>query len=49
MTECINARFRQWGLQQFTVRGKQKVTTVLNWFGLANNILAGHRLISLAA
>jgi transposase len=49
MTECINARFRQWGLQQFTVRGKQKVTTVLNWFGLANNILAGHRLLSLAA
>jgi transposase len=49
MTECINARFRQWGLQQFTVRGKQKATTVLNWFGLANNILAGHRLLSLAA
>jgi transposase len=49
MTECINARFRQWGLQQFTVRGKRKVTTVLNWFGLANNILAGHRLLSLAA
>jgi hypothetical protein len=49
MTECINARFRQWGLQQFTVRGRQKVTTVLNWFGLANNILAGHRLLSFAA
>ena len=49
MTECINARFRQWGLQQFTVRGKQKATTVLNWFGLANNILAGHRLLSFAA
>ena len=49
MTECINARFRQWGLQQFTVRGKRKVTTVLNWFGLANNILAAHRLLSLAA
>lgn len=49
MTECINARFRQCGLSQFTVRGRQKVSTVLNWFGLANNILAGHRLLSLAA
>jgi transposase len=49
MGECINARFRQWGLYQFTVRGRQKVTTMLNWFALANNILAGHRLLSLAA
>jgi transposase len=44
MGECINARFRQWGLRQFTVRGVGKVTTVLLWFALANNILAGHRL-----
>jgi hypothetical protein len=36
-------------LSQFTVRGRQKVTTVLNWFGLSNNILAGHRLLGLAA
>lgn len=49
MGECINARFRQWGLSQFTVRGQEKVTTVLQWFALANNILAGHRLQSLAA
>lgn len=42
--ECINARFRQWGLHQFTVRGVDKVNTVLLWFSLANNILAGHRL-----
>jgi len=42
--ECINARFRQWGLYQFTVRGLEKVNTVLLWFALANNILAGHRL-----
>ena len=48
MGECINARFRQWGLSQFTVRGREKVTTVLNWFALANNILAGHRLLNLA-
>ena len=47
--ECINARFRNWGLYQFTVRGIEKVTTVLRWFALANNILTGHRLIRLAA
>jgi transposase len=44
MGECINARFRQWGLRQFTVRGVHKVKTALLWFALANNILAGHRL-----
>jgi len=42
--ECINARLRQWGLRQFTVRGVHKVKTVLLWFALANNIIAGHRL-----
>ena len=47
--ECINARFRNWGLYQFTVRGIEKVATVLRWFALANNILAGHRLIRAAA
>lgn len=44
MGECINARFRQWDLRQFTVRGVRKVKTALLWFALANNILAGHRL-----
>jgi transposase len=43
--ECLNARFRQWGLYQFTVRGRQKVNTVLHWFALANNIIAGHRMM----
>jgi hypothetical protein len=43
--ECINARFRNWGLYQFTVRGVEKVTTALRWFALANNVLAGHRLL----
>lgn len=47
--ECINARFRNWGLRQFTVRGREKVLTVLRWFALANNILAGHRLLLQAA
>jgi transposase len=46
--ECINARFRQWHLYQFTVRGLRKVDTVLHWYALANNILAGHRLMTAA-
>jgi transposase len=44
MGECINARFRQWRFYQFTVRGPEKVNTLLHWFALANNVLAGHRL-----
>lgn len=47
--ECINARFRQWGLCQFTVRGLRKVTTLLRWFALASNILAANRLLKAAA
>ena len=47
--ECLNARFRNWGLLRFAVRGVEKVTTVLRWFALANNILAGHRLLQAAA
>jgi transposase len=49
MGECINARFRQWNLRQFVVRGRLKVQAVLNMFALANNILQGHRLIANAA
>jgi transposase len=49
MGECINARWRQWRLHQFTVRGRAKVTTVLHWFALANNVLAGHRMRTAAA
>jgi transposase len=49
MGECINARCRQWGIRQFTVRGVHTVKTVLLWFALANNILAGHRLRTAAA
>jgi transposase len=47
--EWINATFRNWGLSQFCVRGVDKVTTVLRWFALANNILAGHRLVKAIA
>jgi transposase len=49
MGEAIHARFRQWNLWQFTVRGVRKVTAVLLWFALANNILVGHRLKAAAA
>ena len=49
MGECINARFRQWHLRQFTVRGVRKVTAALLWFALANNILSGHRLQAASA
>ena len=49
MGECINARFRQWNLRQFVVRGLRKVQAVLSLFALANNILQGHRLRQLAA
>lgn len=45
MGECINARFRQWGLYQFMVRGRAKVHAVLGLFALANNILQSHRLL----
>jgi len=48
MGECINARFRNWDLRQFVVRGRLKVQAVLNMFALANNILQGHRLIQAA-
>jgi transposase len=47
--EWINARFRNWGLHQFTVRSVEKITTVLRLFALANNILTGHRLLQSAA
>ncbi len=46
--ECINARFRQWGLDQFTLRGADKAGAVLRWFALANNVLQGHRLMRAA-
>jgi transposase len=47
--ECINARLRNWGLGRFTLRGREKVKTVLHWFALANNILAAHRLTAAPA
>ena len=49
MGEWINARFRNWGLRQFTLRGVEKVKTVLRLYALANNILASHRMLKAAA
>lgn len=42
--ECIHARWRNWGLRQLTVRGIEKVRTVVLWYALSNNILQAHRL-----
>jgi transposase len=46
--EWINARFRNWNLHRFTVRGLEKVKAVLRLHALANNILTGHRLLTAA-
>jgi transposase len=43
--ECIHARWRNWDLEQLTVRGAAKVKNVMLWYALANNILQGHRLL----
>jgi transposase len=47
--ECINARARRMGLQQLTVRGKQKARTVLLWVALAHNMLRSFALRAAAA
>jgi transposase len=47
--ECINARFRRWGLVQLTIRSRAKAITVLTWYAVANNILQGERLRRAAA
>jgi len=44
--ECIHARWRNWDLQQLTVRGTEKVRATVLWYALTNNILQGHRLAS---
>jgi transposase len=47
--ECIHARWRNWDLQRFTVRGSSKVKAAVLWYALANNILQGDRLRRAAA
>ena len=36
--ECVNALARQRGLQQFRVRGLDKVRTIAVWFAIAHNL-----------
>jgi len=42
--ECIHARWRNWNLRQFTVRGIAKVRAVVLLYALTNNILQGRHL-----
>jgi transposase len=44
LCECIHARWRNWDLRQLTVRGIDKVRSVVLWYALTNNILQGHHL-----
>jgi transposase len=44
MCECIHARWRNWNLTRFNVRGIAKVKAVMLWFALANNILQARHL-----
>jgi transposase len=47
--EWVNALARNRGLQQFRVRGREKVRAVLLWFGLAHNLAIALRRRALAA
>jgi transposase len=47
--ECVNAIARNRGLQQFRVRGLDKVRAVVLWFALAHNLLRTRELRRLAA
>jgi len=42
--ECIHARWRNWDLRQFAVRGIEKVRAVVLCYALTNNLLQGYRL-----
>jgi transposase len=44
--ECIHARWRNWNLRQFTVRGIEKVRAVVLLHALTNNILQGRHLLA---
>src|SRR3984893_4135627 len=43
--ECIHARWRNWNLVRLNVRGEAKVTAVMLWHALANNILQADRML----
>ena len=36
--ECVNAQARNRGLQQFMVRGLEKVKAIATWFAIAHNM-----------
>jgi transposase len=42
--ECIHARWRNWGLRQVTVRGREKVRAVVTLYAFTNNLLQGFRM-----
>ncbi|MBV9119485.1 MAG: IS1182 family transposase [Chloroflexi bacterium] len=37
--ECVNAQARNWGLQQFRLRGLTKARAVILWYVLAHNLM----------
>jgi transposase len=43
--ECIHARWRNWNLRQVTVRGFEKVRSVVVLYAFTNNVLQGYRLV----
>jgi transposase len=43
--ECVHARWRNWNLIRLNVRGEAKVTAVMLWHALANNILQAERML----
>ena len=43
--ECIHARWRNWDLISLNVRGEAKLTAVVPWHALANNILQADRML----
>lgn len=47
-SECVNAIQRNRGLQQFLVRGKKKIQSVLMLFGITHNMLRTRSLIAIA-
>lgn len=47
--ECVNAIARNRGLQQFTVRGLNKVRSVLLWYALAHNLVRAATLRAMAS
>ena len=47
--ECVNAISRNRGLQQFLVRGLEKVRTVILWFAIAHNLMRAVALRAKAA